>query len=67
MATHCQTRDPDKYVMISADCHANEPGNLWRDRIDLKFRDRLPHVEVDAKGEKWFIVEVSANRAFARA
>ena len=47
--------DPNKYLMVSADCHANEPGNLWRDRIDLKFRDRLPHVEVDAKGEKRFI------------
>jgi hypothetical protein len=59
--------DPDKYVMISADCHANEPGNLWRDRIDLKFRDRLPHVEVDAKGEKWFIAEgVGKSRVRAR-
>ena len=59
--------DPDKYLMISADCHANEPGNLWRDRIDLKFRDRLPHVEVDAKGEKWFIAEgVGKSRVRAR-
>ena len=49
--------DPDKYLMISADCHANEPGSLWRDRIDEKYRDRLPHVEVDANGEKWFIAE----------
>ena len=59
--------DPDKYLMISADCHANEPGNLWRERIDAKFRARLPHVEVDAKGEKWFIAEgLGKSRVRAR-
>ena len=59
--------DPNKYLMVSADCHANEPGSLWRDRIDSKFRDRLPHVEVDAKGEKWFIAEgVGKSRVRAR-
>ena len=49
--------DPNRYLMISADCHANEPGKLWYERIDRKFRDRLPHVEVDANGEKWFVAE----------
>lgn len=49
--------DPDKYLMISADCHANEPGKLWYERIDRKFRDRLPHVEVDANGDRWFVAE----------
>src|SRR5882762_5525582 len=56
-ARSARADDPDKYLMISADCHANEPGSLWRDRIDAKYRDRLPHVEVDANGEKWFIAE----------
>jgi predicted TIM-barrel fold metal-dependent hydrolase len=49
--------DPNKYLMISADCHVNEPSKLWWDRIDRKFRDRLPHVEVDEKGHKWMVVE----------
>jgi len=49
--------DPHRYLMISADCHVNEPSNLWRERINQKFRDRLPHVEVDAKGDKWMVVE----------
>ena len=49
--------DPDRYVMISADCHANEPSNLWVERIDRKFRDRLPRVEIDANGVKWQISE----------
>ncbi len=49
--------DPDHYLMISADCHANEPSNLWVERIDKKFRDRLPRIEVDANGVKWQISE----------
>lgn len=49
--------DPNKYLMISADCHCNEPGNLWYQRIDKKFRDRLPRTEIDANGVKWQISE----------
>lgn len=52
-----QPNDPCKYLMISADCHCNEPGSLWWTRIDKKFQPRLPHVEVDEKGEKWMVVE----------
>ncbi|MBE3605126.1 amidohydrolase [bacterium] len=49
--------DPGRYLLISADCHCNEPGSLWWQRIDKKFQHRLPHVEVDANGEKWMVVE----------
>jgi predicted TIM-barrel fold metal-dependent hydrolase len=49
--------DPAKYLMISADCHANEPSTLMYQRIDEKFRNRLPHIEVDDKGQKWMVVE----------
>jgi len=49
--------DPNKYFMVSADCHANEPANLWVERIDKKYRDRLPRIEVDANGVKWQISE----------
>jgi predicted TIM-barrel fold metal-dependent hydrolase len=49
--------DPHKYFMVSADCHASEPSNLWVDRIDKKYRDRLPRVEIDANGVKWQISE----------
>jgi len=27
--------------MVSADGHANEPANLWVERIDAKYRERL--------------------------
>ena len=31
---------PNKYFIVSADCHANEPSSLWADRIDQKYKDR---------------------------
>src|SRR6267378_724215 len=49
--------DPNKYLMISADCHCNEPSNLWVDRIDKKYRDRLPRIEVDENGVRWQVAE----------
>ncbi len=49
--------DANRFLMISADCHAQEPANLWAERIDKKFRDRLPRVEVDENGVKWSISE----------
>jgi predicted TIM-barrel fold metal-dependent hydrolase len=47
--------DPNRYLMISCDCHANEPGDLWHKRLDEKFRRRLPRIEIDENGVKWVI------------
>ena len=44
--------DPNKYFMVSADTHANEPTGLWVQRLDEKYRSRLPKIEVDANGVK---------------
>ncbi|MDO8277197.1 MAG: amidohydrolase family protein [Burkholderiaceae bacterium] len=49
--------DPNKYFILSADCHANEPFDLWEKRIDAKYRDRLPRVVVDEAGQQWRKVE----------
>jgi predicted TIM-barrel fold metal-dependent hydrolase len=49
--------DPNRYLMISADCHANEPGGLWHQRLDKKYHHRLPRIEVDEKGQKWVVNE----------
>ena len=49
--------DPNHFLMISADCHAQEPANLWAERIDKKYAHRLPRVEVDENGVKWSISE----------
>jgi predicted TIM-barrel fold metal-dependent hydrolase len=45
--------DPNKYFVVSADGHVQEPSDLWRERMDAKYRDRLPGVAVNAKGEKF--------------
>jgi predicted TIM-barrel fold metal-dependent hydrolase len=45
--------DPDKYFMVSADCHANEPNELWAERCDAVYRDRLPGVRVGPDGKKY--------------
>lgn len=47
----------DRYFVVSADCHVNEPADLWARRIAPEFRDRIPRVEVDAEGQKWSIAE----------
>lgn len=44
---------PNKFFMVSADTHANEPADLWEKRIDAEFRHRLPKVWVDDKGVRW--------------
>jgi predicted TIM-barrel fold metal-dependent hydrolase len=49
--------DPRKYFIVSADCHANEPADLWATRIDAKYRPRLPRVITDEKGIAWRISE----------
>jgi predicted TIM-barrel fold metal-dependent hydrolase len=48
---------PNKYFMVSSDCHVNEPPNLWVERIDPQYRHRLPRIEVDANGVKWSVTE----------
>jgi predicted TIM-barrel fold metal-dependent hydrolase len=48
---------PDKYFMVSADCHANEPADLWTTRMDRKYRDRLPRIITDDRGVQWRVSE----------
>src|SRR5687768_14591205 len=45
--------DPDKYFMVSADCHANEPNSYLAERIEPEYRHRIPHVEVTGDGSEW--------------
>jgi predicted TIM-barrel fold metal-dependent hydrolase len=49
--------DPRKYFMVSADTHANEPSNLWHERIEARYRERLPGTRVDEKGGRWQVTE----------
>ena len=49
--------DPNKYFMLSADTHAQEPADLWAKRIEPEFRHRIPRREVDANGVQWSVTE----------
>jgi predicted TIM-barrel fold metal-dependent hydrolase len=49
--------DTSKYFMVSADGHVNEPGELWKTRIDAKYRERLPGVTVGPDGKQYQTTE----------
>ena len=49
--------DPNKYFMLSADCHGQEPADLWAKRIEPEYRHRIPRQEVDTDGVKWQVTE----------
>ena len=49
--------DPNKYFMVSSDCHANEPASYLSDHIEAEFRERLPHIEVRADGSQYSVSE----------
>jgi predicted TIM-barrel fold metal-dependent hydrolase len=45
------------YFVVSADCHVNEPLDVWSARVEQRFQERLPRVKVDEEGRKWFVAE----------
>ena len=49
--------DPRKLFIVSADAHVNEPTDLWRERLDRRYHDRLPRVITDDKGVQWRVSE----------
>jgi predicted TIM-barrel fold metal-dependent hydrolase len=48
-----QPEDSDKFFMVSADGHVQEPNDLWSTRLAAAYRDRLPGMVVDSKGDKF--------------
>ena len=49
--------DPDKFFMVSADCHANEPASYLADHIEPEYLPRIPRLEVRADGSQYTITE----------
>jgi hypothetical protein len=39
-------REVRRMRVLSADSHTVEPGDLWTSRLDRKFRDSAPHIEM---------------------
>jgi len=48
-----RVKDPKKYFMVSTDCHANEPPDLWAKRLPDVYKERAPRIVVDDKGVQW--------------
>ena len=48
--------DPDKYFIVSADCHANEPKDWVKSRIAPEYLKRLPRLEM-RDGQAFIITE----------
>lgn len=48
----------DKYFIVSADSHANEPLDFLTSRVtDPQYKDRLPRVKVDDEGVQWLLTD----------
>ncbi|MEZ5410222.1 MAG: amidohydrolase family protein [Acidimicrobiales bacterium] len=43
----------DKFFMVSADGHVQEPRDFFRPRIPTEYHDRLPGIVIDAKGDQF--------------
>ena len=43
------------YKLISADSHIIEPADLWKERIDPKYRDRAPYVVSEEDSDQWYV------------
>jgi predicted TIM-barrel fold metal-dependent hydrolase len=50
--------------VISADSHMMEPPDLWRERLDNKYRDRAPKVIQGYEGKKGYFFVVEGIRPF---
>jgi predicted TIM-barrel fold metal-dependent hydrolase len=48
--------DPDKYFMVSADCHVTEPLSFFQN-VEPEFRHRVPRLEARDDGSQWMITE----------
>jgi Amidohydrolase len=48
---------PDKLLMISSDCHANEPARYLADYIETEYQRRIPRLEVRDDGSEWAVNE----------
>ena len=42
----------NKYFMVSADCHAQEPNDFLSSRMPEKYQERLPGIVLDGSGNK---------------
>jgi hypothetical protein len=49
--------DPNKLLLVSADCHANEPATYLADHIEPEYLHRIPRLEVRDDGSQYTVTE----------
>jgi predicted TIM-barrel fold metal-dependent hydrolase len=49
-------------MLISADSHVVEPGDLWTSRLPAALRDRAPRAIQDPDNHHWYVVDADGGR-----
>jgi predicted TIM-barrel fold metal-dependent hydrolase len=49
-------------VLISADSHVVEPGDLWTSRLPVRLRDRAPRAVRDPDNHHWYVLDAGGVR-----
>jgi predicted TIM-barrel fold metal-dependent hydrolase len=49
-------------MLISADSHVVEPGDLWTSRLPVRLRDRAPRAVQDPDNHHWYLVDTDGVR-----
>jgi predicted TIM-barrel fold metal-dependent hydrolase len=49
--------DPNKFFMVSSDCHVLEPLSFFKDYTEPEYHERVPHVEVREDEAQYLITE----------
>lgn len=45
-----------RYTIIDVDTHVTETPEVWTSRVESRFRDRVPYVDLDGRGRQaWFL------------
>ncbi|MCU1346018.1 MAG: amidohydrolase, partial [Acidimicrobiia bacterium] len=56
-AQSVRPEDPNKLLVVSADCHATEPSGWMDGRLPEEFAARLPKLSVNDRGESFIVTE----------
>ena len=49
----------NKYFMVSADCHVQEPNDFLAARMDKKFQERLPGIVLGGLAGSWALHRIN--------
>ena len=53
MIAYMPERAENRYRLVDADTHVNEPPDLWTSRVPARYRDRVPQLQRFEEGDAW--------------